>query len=371
LNVTGAGATPPTLTSQPTSQTVPVGGSATFTVAADGSNLVYQWKKDGADLAGANTATLTLNPVQATDAGSYTAVVSNANGSVTSNPATLVIDTPRKGRLINLSVRSHAGTGDQTLIAGFIVSGTGNKPVMVRGTGPTLTNFGVAGVLPDPKLDLFEGSAVIQSNDTWNTSTNVAAIIGAHGDKLGQFDVDPKDAVMLASLTPRDYTAQITGVGGATGVALVEVFDTDAAQPGTAEFDAQPRLVNLSARTQVGTGANVLIAGFIINGNVPKRVMIRGTGPALANFGVGGTLPDPLLRLFNSSGAVIAENDSWTTAANKNEIIAVHGDKLGSFVIDDKDAVLLVTLAPGSYTAQVSGVNDTTGVALVEVNDLD
>jgi hypothetical protein len=371
INVDGPAATAPTITTQPVSQTVGPGASATFSVTASGTSLTYQWAHGGTNVPAGTAATLTLNNVQAADAGSYTVVVTNANGSVTSNPATLTIDTPKKGRLINLSVRSRAGTGDQTLIAGFIISGAGPKPVMLRGTGPTLTNFGVTGVLADPKLDLFEGSASVQNNDTWNTSPNLAAIVAAHGDKLGAFTLDNKDTVLLASLNPRDYTAQITGVGGATGVALVELFDADTAQPGTAEFDAQPRLVNLSARTQVGTGDNVLIAGFIINGNVPKRVMIRGTGPALQNFGVAGTLADPLLRLFDAGGHVIAENDSWSTSANVNDITAVHGDKLGTFTLDNKDAVLVVTLTPGSYTAQVSGVNSGTGVALVEVNDLE
>lgn len=371
INVDGPAATAPTITTQPVSQTVGTGASATFSVTASGTNLTYQWAHGGTNVPAGTAATLTLNNVQAADAGSYTVVVTNANGSVTSNPATLTIDTPKKGRLINLSVRSRAGTGDQTLIAGFIISGAGPKPVMLRGTGPTLTNFGVTGVLADPKLDLFEGSASVQNNDTWNTSPNLAAIVAAHGDKLGAFTLDNKDTVLLASLNPRDYTAQITGVGGATGVALVELFDADTAQPGTAEFDAQPRLVNLSARTQVGTGDNVLIAGFIINGNVPKRVMIRGTGPTLQNFGVAGTLADPLLRLFDAGGHVIAENDSWSTSANVNDITAVHGDKLGTFTLDNKDAVLVVTLTPGSYTAQVSGVNSGTGVALVEVNDLE
>lgn len=371
INVDGPAATAPTITTQPVSQTVGTGASATFSVTASGTNLTYQWAHGGTNVPAGTAATLTLNNVQAADAGSYTVVVTNANGSVTSNPATLTIDTPKKGRLINLSVRSRAGTGDQTLIAGFIISGAGPKPVMLRGTGPTLTNFGVTGVLADPKLDLFEGSASVQNNDTWNTSPNLAAIVAAHGDKLGAFTLDNKDTVLLASLNPRDYTAQITGVGGATGVALVELFDADTAQPGTAEFDAQPRLVNLSARTQVGTGDNVLIAGFIINGNVSKRVMIRGTGPTLQNFGVAGTLADPLLRLFDAGGHVIAENDSWSTSANVNDITAVHGDKLGTFTLDNKDAVLVVTLTPGSYTAQVSGVNSGTGVALVEVNDLE
>lgn len=362
----------PSITAQPVSVTTIAGSSATFSVTALGASPVtYQWYKDGVALVGKTAATLDLTNVGAADAGVYTVKVSNSLGTVTSAGATLVLDTPKKGRLINLSVRSNALTGDQTLIAGFIVAGSSPKPLMIRGSGATLKNFGVAGYLPDPKLELFEGQAVVQSNDSWAASPNVAAIITAKGNTLGEYTLDNKDAVLLSSLTPRDYTAKITGAGGQTGVALVEVFDADTALPGTPEFDAQPRLVNVSARTQVGTGDKVLIAGFIINGNVPKRVMIRGTGPTLKNFGVTDTLADPLLQLFDAGGAVIAKNDSWSASANVTEITAANGQKLGSFTLDDKDAVLVVTLSPGLYTAQVSGVNNGTGVALIEVNDLD
>ncbi|HEU5077678.1 MAG TPA: NHL repeat-containing protein [Opitutaceae bacterium] len=277
---------------------------------------------------------------------------------------------PGAGRLINLSVRSRAGSGDQTLIAGFIIAGAGTKPVMVRGTGATLTNFGIGGVLADPMLTLFNASSdPISSNDSWNASPNQTAIALARGNKLGDFTIASPDAILFASLSPGPYTAQVTASTGANGVALVEVFDTDTTPPGTPGFDAQPRLVNLSARTQVGTGENVLIAGFVINGTTPKRLMIRGTGPTLKNFGVGSVLADPQLQLY-AGNTVLAQNDNWQDAANVAEIVQVNGNKLGDFTLDPKDAVLVVTLPPGTYTAQISGVNDTTGVALIEVNDL-
>ncbi|PTY06220.1 hypothetical protein DB347_12290 [Opitutaceae bacterium EW11] len=263
-------------------------------------------------------------------------------------------------RLSNLSVRTRSGTGDQTLIAGFIISGTGSKQLLIRGTGPTLSNFGVSSYLADPKLELYTGSSPIASNDSWTASASRTAITSAGGDKLGAYAVDPKDAMLWSSLSSGLYTAQITGSGG--GVALVEVFDEDAA-------DAPTKLTNVSARTQVGSGENILIAGFIISGNSPMRVMIRACGPTLSNFGVNGLLQDPKLQLFQGT-TPIAENNNWGTAQNLTEILAANGNKLGEYTLSPNDAVLLVTLQPGAYTAQVSGVNDTTGVALVEVNAL-
>lgn len=364
-----AGASTPVITAQPSNQAALQGRSATFSVVASGpSPLTYQWFKDGVALGGQTSATLVIASVQASDLGTYSVAVTNPFGSTTSSSATLAFGAP--GRLVNLSVRSQAGTGSQTLIAGFVIGNPGMKPVMIRGTGPSLTNFGVSGVVPDPKLELYQGSGVIGANDNWSTAPNLSAITAANGDKFGQFKLDAKDAILLQPLASGAYTAQITGVGGTTGVALIEVFDTDTTDPSAPEFAAQPRLVNLSARTQVGTGANILIAGFIINGTAPKRVMIRATGPTLAQFGVGGVLADPKLQLYDAASQVIAENDSWQSSANVADIIAANGNKLGEFPLDPKEAVLIATLQPGAYTAQVSGVNNTTGVALVELNEL-
>jgi len=242
--------------------------------------------------------------------------------------------------------------------------------VMVRGTGATLAlaPFNIGGVLTDPKLQLFSGNTVIAQNDSWGTAPNLAAIMAANGTQLGPVTLAATDTVMLSALSSGPYTAQITGNNNTTGIALIEVFDTDTADPGSATFAAQPSLINLSARTQVGTGDNILIAGFIINGNVPRRVMIRGIGPTLANFGVSGLLANPKLQLF-SGNTVIAENDEWASSSNLSTITAINGDKLGSFTLDAHDAVLVVTLPPGPYTAQVSGVNGGTGVALIEVDD--
>jgi hypothetical protein len=370
LTVNAAQSAAPVFTQDPDSQTVGPGSSVTFTGAASGTGVTYQWNKDGVAIAGATSASLTLPSVQAGDAGNYTLTATNTAGNATSGIATLVIDTPKPGRLINLSVRSQAGTGSQTLIAGFIISGSGNKPVMIRASGPTLTNFGVNSPLPDPSLSLFAGQTVIAQNDNWADAPNQADIVAANGNMEGTFTLNAKDSIILNPLSAAGYTAQVSGPAGTTGVALIEVFDTDTTQPGDPSFAGQPRLTNISARSQVGTGGNILIAGFIINGNVPKHIMIRASGATLANFGVHAVLADPMLKVF-SGQTMIAQNDNWGDAASVAAIMAANGNQEGPYALDPHDSALVLTLAPGGYTAQVSGVNSTTGVGLIEVFDLD
>lgn len=270
-----------------------------------------------------------------------------------------------RGRLSNLSVRSRAGTGDQALIAGFVVTG-GAKPVLVRGIGPTLEKFGVSGALKDPELQLFASgtSAAIGVNDNWGSASNVSEVV-AKSQSLYAFGLDngSKDAVMLTSLGQGGYTARIAGVGESTGIALAEVYDAD---PVLAS-----RLVNVSARTQVGSGENVLVIGFVVSGGVSQKVLIRAVGPTLSGYGVTDALANPQLVVYSAKNGVskeVARNDDWGGATD----LATSANKVGAFSlpVDSKDAVLLLTLAPGTYTAQVSGVGGTSGVALAEVYEV-
>lgn len=258
--------------------------------------------------------------------------------------------------LSNLSVRTTAGAGDNTLIVGFTLS-DGSKPLLVRGIGPALTTFGVEGALTDPKLELYTSGASstkLIENDNW-LATDVATF-----KSVGAFNLaaNSRDAALVASLAPTSYTAQLSGIGGSTGLALVELYDT-AAGTSTA------RLTNVSARSQVGTGDNILVAGFTIAGTGPRNLLIRAVGPTLTAFGVGGVLEDPKLELFDATrpDSPIAINDNWEPSS------AATFPRVGAFSLtpNSGDAVLLITLPPGSYTAQVSGVGNTTGVALVEV----
>ncbi len=268
------------------------------------------------------------------------------------------------GRLANLSVRTQAGTGDATLIAGFALgaaspAATPTRPLLVRAIGPTLSVFGVDGPLADPALTLAPlGGATLASNDNWSGSAelkNAFASVGA----FALANDTSRDAALLVALPPGAYTATVSG---GSGVALVEVYDA-----GTA---LTPRLTNLSARTLAGTGANALIAGFVVDGTLPKKLLLRAAGPTLAAFGIGNVLADPVLTLRPlNSETIVAANDNWAgTAALRAAFTSV-----GAFAFSadtSLDAAIAIELPPGAYTATVSGKNNTTGVALVEVYEL-
>jgi hypothetical protein len=295
---------------------------------------------------------LTLIPDSKSIAATY-----SASGSTTPVTFSGVQDTVRiTSALANLSIRSTAGTGSQTLIVGFAIAG-GDKPILIRGIGPGLAAFNVAGTLPDPRIDLNQsGSATLAgSNDNWAASAaDVFAQVGAFALSVGS-----RDAAIVTTLGANSYTAQLSDSSGSNGVALLELYDT-ASNNGA-------KLVNVSARSQVGTGGGILISGLNVSGTGPRTLLIRGIGPALAAFGVSGALADPRLDLFASGGTTpLASNDNWDAAT------AGMFAPVGAFNLTagSRDAVLLVTLNPGTYTAQVSGVDNTTGVALVEVYEV-
>lgn len=356
-------ATAPVVATPPVAQTVVAGGGASFGVVATGTApLAYQWRRDGQMIAGASSATLTLANIQSSAAGTYSVVVSNAAGAVTSAGATLTVSAAPVApvsRLSNLSVRSLAGSGDQTLIVGFAVGGTGVKSILLRGVGPALAPFGISNALADPQLRLFNASGVqTHLNDDWGGGANLTAAFSA----VGAFALSAasKDAALLVPLGGGGYSAHVTGSGGAV-IALLEVYDADAGATAA-------RLTNLSARTQVGTGDDILVVGFVVSGTAPKTLLLRGVGPGLGSFGVGGVLADPQLKLFNDARDLVNSNDDW----GGGSALATAFTQTGAFGLSpaSKDAVLLSTLPPGAYTVQISGTNGTRGIALVEVYEL-
>ncbi len=356
---------------QPLDQTIAVGGDVTFRVTATGlGNLTYQWRKDGVGLAGATGSTFTVRGLTAAQAGLYDVVVTDSLGATVSAVGRLTVGTPvpEVSRIGNLSIRTRAGTGAQTLIVGFVVGGAGTsgpKPLLVRGVGPALTAFGVGGVLADPKIEIYNAATVkIFENDNWIAGDAATfASVGAFALTTGSRDA----ALYNGSLVAASYSAQLSGVGGTTGVALAEIYDVT---PAVIFGAGTPRLINVSARALSGTGADVLIAGFVVSGPAGsnKRVLIRAIGPTLTVFGVGGVLADPKLELFNGSAVKIQENDNWGGGTELADTFR----SVGAFGLDgaSRDAALVATLTPGSYTAQVSGVGGTTGVALVEVYEV-
>ena len=353
----------PTFEAQPTDMTARVGSGAFFSVLATGGGPTYQWRKDGADLAGETGSTLFLSDVQAASQGSYSCVVTNPGGSVTSDGANLTVVAEGSARLVNLSARALVGTGGDILIPGFVVSGSASKTLLVRAVGPRLgmPPFNVAGVLADPTM-LLEGGNVVEVNDDWVLAPDPDALEAA-AVVAGAFSLEgsDKDAAVLISLGVGAYTVRTSGVGNTTGVALVEVYDNDGGE-------SSSRLVNLSARAQVGTGGDILIPGFVVEGNVAMTLLIRGVGPTLGAppFNVPGVLSDPVMTIFRETQ--VAQNDDWQQAPNQPALVAAT-TAAGAFALGDglADSAFLIALMPGAYTVQVAGKGGSTGVALVEL----
>ena len=356
----------------PASVTVAPGGSTTLSVQASGTGaLRYQWRRNGLVVAGATNATLPITAAAAgTHAGDYEVIVTDSNGPAVSRFARVAVETPAPGRLINLSVRGVSRGANAPLIVGAVVSG-GSKQLLLRGIGPSLAPFGVAGTLPDPRLDLHASVAgadtIVATNNDWATAG--MAVLRSAFTAAGAFDLPNASSLDAALLTTVDgsRTLHVVDTAGRSGVALVEIYDTE---PGGAA-----RLVNMSARNFAGTGDQTLIAGFVISGNVPKRLLLRGVGPRLGSgFGVAGALADPKVELFLSEGGrstLFAANDNWAEI-NATPVRAAF-TAAGAFDFPDltsKDAALIVTAPAGAFTAQVSGVANSTGEALIEIYEL-
>ena len=263
-------------------------------------------------------------------------------------------------RIINLSARSTVGTGGNILIAGFVLNGTGTKQVLLRGVGPTLAQFGVTQALAQPHLALISSAgATLAANSIWGggpTLTDAFVQVGAFALPGGS-----DDAALLQPLGAGSYTAQLSGLSSTTGVGLAEIYDADTGTP-------TARLINISARANVGTASNILIAGFVISGNTPETVLIRGIGPTLSQFGVTGSLATPQLVLYDSDNNTLESNSGWGGTAPLTQAFA----EVGAFSLTSKsaDAAMLVTLPPGAYTAEVSGVGGATGVGLAEIYEV-
>ncbi len=366
---TGGGGTTtpaPVLTTQPTAQTAAVGSSVTFTAAANGTGNTYQWRVNGNNIAGATGATYTIASASNANVGLYSVVVTNAGVSTTSGNALLtVVAAATRGRLINLSVLTTLSTATDEFTLGYVVGGTGttgSKPLVIRAAGPSLGALGVPGTIADPQLETFAGSTKTGGNDNWGGASALAADLAAVG-AFAYTGPTSRDAAVSTSISSRDNSVKVTGVAGATGQVIAEVYD---ATPSANFAATTPRLLNVSVRKHLGTG---ITAGFVLGGSAPTRVLIRVVGPGLAAFGVGDTVVDPQLALFNDKSVKIGENNDWGGSAD----LAAAFTSVGAFALPaatSKDAALLVTLQPGLYSVQATGVNNTTGVGIVEVYEL-
>lgn len=269
-------------------------------------------------------------------------------------------EDPPDARLVNVSTRAEAGVDGQDVIVGFVIGGTGTKTVLVRGVGPTLATFGVTGVLAQPEVTLFgAGEEPILSAGAWGGDPTVAATMA----QVGAFALpsDSADAAFVQTLGTGSYTAQVSGADDTSGVALAELYDADGAA-------ATSRILNLSARAYVGTGAGALVAGFVVAGTGTETVLIRGIGPTLAQYGVAGALPATQLTLYDGNGQPIASNSGWGGSAALASVFA----QVGAFPLPagSADSALTATLSPGTYTAQVTGSAGSQGVGLVEIYEV-
>lgn len=365
------------LVESPTSVEVAAGATASFSVnATSDAAISYQWYRHRSGesgpqpLSGETGSSLSINAVTASDMGFYFARMQSGDESVDSAVSILTIPGGRS-RLANLSTRGSVPAGGE-LTPGFVLRGDGVKDLVIRAVGPELADFGVSTAMADPTLALvpLNGVEPVLTNDNWTDAANSAELAIISG-RLGAFPLDEgsRDAAVLSTVSlpnaagSKGFTVQITAKDDAAGIALAEVYDPDGAGDSA-------QLINISARGFSGLGAEVLAPGFVIDGDGAKTMLIRVVGPTLGGFGVPGTMVDPRLEVIpGGQSFAIASNDNWggTTA------LKTAYQTTGAFAFPDEsslDAAVLVRLPPGAYTVRPTGVNDGTGVILVEAYEV-
>jgi C-terminal processing protease CtpA/Prc len=369
---------PVIITPPPSTLSRAVGQSLILSVTATGVSG-YQWAREGVPIAGANAASYIIPAIAKIDEGNYTVTLTNIAGSVTTattqvKVAPLGVPASRTA-FSNLSVRSHCSRGDGVAIGGFVISGSATKKILIRAVGPTLVGEGLSAseVLSDPSFtvhDARDGNRVIASNDDW-VNQPTAGELEAVARRVGAgmlASTDTKSAALLLTLSPGIYSFVTRGQNDTTGIVLTEIYDADESDDGSV-------LSNVSVRSAVGSGNNVAIGGFVIPGDVPRRVLLRAIGPSLVRNGlsVEEVLSDPSFTVHDAlnGNAIIAANDNSPANSNGAEIVATAA-RLGAAALDVSDtrsAALLLELPPGVYTFVSSGANGGSGIILTEVYD--
>ena len=300
----------------------------------------------GTDFNAAITTTL--------EAGTYKVLANSATNTAQTGAYTLTLSatgqTVENTRLINIATRGFVGTGDNVLIGGLVIQGTEAKTVLIRARGPALAEAGVDGALPDPNISFFSGATLIDNNDDWPDHPNMNLIPASLTPSNTQ------ESVIVTTLAPGAYTAIVNGINNEEGIGLIEVFELS--------DTGETRLINIATRGFVGTSDSVLIAGLVIAGTGTQKVVIRAKGPSLTSLGVSGALLDPHVTLF-LGGSVIDSNNNWQEHSD--------ADKIPKNLIptEDAEAVVYKELSAGAYTAIVTGIGGTTGVAIVEVFEVE
>ena len=340
------------------------------------SQLFYSYSTNGGVTWSPNVAVSTsFNPFlgypNQNKMGDYINMVSDNTGADVAYAATFngeediyhVRVAPLTSQLLNISTRARVLTGDQVLIAGFIINGSGAKKVIIRGLGPSLAAAGLTGLLADPTLELHQGNTTLVTNDNWKIRSNGTS----QQAEVEATTIPPTnnlESAIVMTLNPGEYTAILKGRNNGTGVGLVEVYDLTST--GSSKF------ANISTRGLVSTGNNVMIGGVIVGGgnNVGARIGVRAIGPSLSGMGVSGALADPTLELHDSNGALLTVNDNWKINDQTNQSQEAEVRAAALAPTNDLESAIITSLAPGPYTAIVRGKNNTTGVALVETYNL-
>jgi hypothetical protein len=335
-------------------QNVDIGSDTTLhgSINSPSGDASVQWRlysgPAAVTIANPNGATTTVSFSQR---GTYTFLLSTDDHVHTIAYDAVVVRVLPRLRVANVSTRVHVASDVAAAIGGFIIAGSGPKQVILRALGPSLADAGVSGALADPTLELHDSSgALLLANDNWaDTQEQAVRDTGIAPSKQ-------LESAIVASLQPGAYTAIVRGKNNGTGVGLVEVYELQQGTPAA--------LANVSTRADVGVGENVMIGGIILRGQDAATVLWRAIGPSLATAGVPNSLADPQLELFDSQGAKIGANNNW----KESQQTAI--ERTGAAPRADAEAAILIDLPPGLYTGVVSGVNGSTGVALVEAYQL-
>jgi hypothetical protein len=355
--VNGPGA--PVFTLQPFDKVVAPGGTFALAASAVGSSLQYQWYRNGVLLNGETGSILLRNTANSGDAGQYTVRVTNSDGTITSQPATVSLSATAS-TLRNISVRTNAAAG-QVVTPGFVIRGSGSKNILIRAVGPGLEPYIGSGFMPDPKVTVFDQNQnIVATNDDWENSL-VPAFNG-----VGAFALTSgsKDAAVFLSLPANGaYTAQVTGADGQGGIVLLEVYDADE--------NPTSKLVNVSVRTRGSSGANALIMGVSLQGTGKRTLLVRGIGPTLTNFGVPGVMVDPQLSIFDVNQRSVLANGDWSNADFVYELLQAT-QFVGAFALGagTGDSATLSLLDPGNYTVQITPADGSDGEALAEIYEV-
>jgi YVTN family beta-propeller protein len=262
--------------------------------------------------------------------------------------------------LANISTRLAVGQNENVLIGGLIITGNAPKKVAIRAIAPSLGQSGVSGFLADPTLELHDSSgATIAINDNWQTTQIGGVISSSQTSEIQSRGLAPTqgaESVIIATLSPGNYTAIVRGRDGTTGVAVVEAYDLDRT--------SDSKLANIATRGFVQTGTNVMIGGTIVTGITSSKILVRAIGPSLTAAGISNPLTDPMLELRDASGALEGSNDDWRSS--QESAIAMTGLAPGN----NAESAILISVPPGPHTAIVRGKNDGTGVGVVEIYQL-